>query len=138
MVELTTLLDTSILIGDGGDPSAGVQSGWAVSIVAVGELEAGVLLAHDPGVRAARLRRLSAVIAAAPVLEVDPATAARYGELRAATGRAPTNDLWIAATALAHDLTLVTRDERQAALPLVRSNLITTEPRTLGGWEGRA
>ena len=39
-------------------------------------------------------------------------------------GRAPSNDLWIAATALAHDLELVTRDERQASLPLVRTCLI--------------
>jgi hypothetical protein len=43
--------------------------------------------------------------------------------LKAATGRHPANDLWIAATALAHDLTLVTADERQAALPLVRARL---------------
>lgn len=35
-----------------------------------------------------------------------------------------TNDLWIAATALAHELTLVTADERQAALPLVRTVLL--------------
>jgi tRNA(fMet)-specific endonuclease VapC len=38
--------------------------------------------------------------------------------------RAPSNDLWIAATALAHDVTLVTRDERLAALPLVRARLV--------------
>ncbi len=41
-----------------------------------------------------------------------------------ATGRLPSNDLWIAATALAHDLTLVTADERQAASPLVRTQLL--------------
>jgi tRNA(fMet)-specific endonuclease VapC len=34
------------------------------------------------------------------------------------------SDLWIAATALAHDLTLVTADEHQARLPLVRSELV--------------
>jgi tRNA(fMet)-specific endonuclease VapC len=72
-------------------------------------------------VQAARLRRLSAVLSEAPVLEVDRAVTVCYGELRAATGRLPTNDLWIAATALAHDLTLLTADERQAALPLVRT-----------------
>jgi predicted nucleic acid-binding protein len=33
-------------------------------------------------------------------------------------------DLWIAATALAHDFTLVTANERQAALPLIRSTLV--------------
>jgi predicted nucleic acid-binding protein len=96
-----------------------------VSVVSIGELEAGVLLASDAPVRAARLRRLTAILAEAPTLGVDRAVAARYGELRAATRRLPSNDLWIAATALAHDLTLVTGDERQAALPLVRTRLRT-------------
>jgi hypothetical protein len=41
-----------------------------------------------------------------------------YSELRAASGRQPTNDLWIAATALAYDFTLITGDEGQATLPL--------------------
>lgn len=90
----------------------------------IGELEAGVLLAPDPAARAARLRRVAAVLAEAPALPVDRAVAARYGELRAASGRLPANDLWIAATALAHDLVLVTADERQAALPLVRTSIL--------------
>lgn len=124
MDELTTLVDTSVLIGAGGDPSYHTEGGWAVSAVAVGELDAGVLLAADPAVRAARLRRLTAVLAVAPVLDVDRAVAARFGELRAASRRSATNDLWIAATALAYDLTLITSDERQAALPLVRTALI--------------
>ena len=66
------------------------------------------------------------MLAVAPVLEVDRAVAARFGELRAAR-RGATNDLWIPATALAHDLTLMTSDERQAALPLVRTSLITAD-----------
>lgn len=97
---------------------------WVVSIVTVGELEAGVLLAPDSSTRALRLRRLTAVLAEAPALAVDRTVAARYSELRAATGQSPTNDLWIAATALAHDLTLITADERQAGFPLVRTNLV--------------
>ena len=95
-----------------------------ISSISVGELEAGVLLASGPDVRAARLRRLASIIAEAPVVDVDRSVSARYGELRAASGRGPTNDLWIAATALAHDLALVTGDSRQAALPLVRSVLV--------------
>lgn len=127
MGELTTLVDTSVLIGAGGAPGLQMEGGWAVSAIAVGELHAGVLLAADPAVRAARLRRLTAVLAVAPVLEVDRAVAARFGELRAATRRSATNDLWIAATALAHDLTLMTSDDRQAALPLVRTALIAPD-----------
>jgi predicted nucleic acid-binding protein len=118
---LSTLVDTSVLVGAGVLAGLEVEGGWAVSAVSVGELHAGVLLAHDQLVQAARLRRLSAVLSEAPILEVDRAVTVCYGELRAATGRLPTNDLWIAATALAHDLTLLTADERQAALPLVRT-----------------
>ncbi len=104
-----------------------VDDGWSVSAITVGELEAGVLLARDRAGRAARLRRLTAVLAEAPILRVDREVAARYGELRAQSGRSPSNDLWIAATALAHDLTLITGDQRQSALPLVRTRLVAVE-----------
>jgi predicted nucleic acid-binding protein len=124
MVALTTLVDTSVLIGDKGTADLQMTGGWVVSAIAVGELDAGVLTATDPGVRAARLRRLTAVLATAPVLDVDRAVASRFGELRAATRRPATNDLWIAATALAHDLTLLTSDAGQAALPLVRAEFL--------------
>jgi predicted nucleic acid-binding protein len=124
VVDLSALLDTSVLIGARAPDPDVVQGGWALSAISLGELSAGVLIATDPAVRAARLRRATSVAAEAPVLAIDRAVAARYGELRAASGRKPTNDLWIAATALAHDLTLITRDEGQAALPLVRSVLV--------------
>ncbi len=125
---LTTLVDTSVLIGRAEEilgPAA--DGGWAVSAVAIGELHAGVLLAERSATRAARLRRLTAVLSVALVLAIDGAVAECYGELRGASARSPTNDLWIAATALAHDLTLLTRDEAQAALPLVRTTLIATD-----------
>ncbi len=117
---MTALIDTSVLVG-AGELAEEIGEPWSVSVVTVGELEAGVLLAAEPAVRAQRLRRLAAVLAEAPALPIDRAVAARYGELRATTGRLPSNDLWIAATALAHDLTLITSDERLAALPLVRT-----------------
>jgi toxin FitB len=118
---LTALIDTSILVRG---IATEVDEPWAVSAVSLGELEAGVLLAPDDATRALRLRLLSAILAEAPIIDVDRGVSARYGELRTASGRRPTNDLWIAATALAHDLTLVTADERQAALPLVRVTLV--------------
>jgi predicted nucleic acid-binding protein len=90
--------------------------------VTVGELEAGVLIARQDTIRARRLALLAAVLAEAPALPID--RHARYGELRASAGRRPSNDLWIAATALAHDFTLLTADEQQASLPLVRSVLV--------------
>jgi predicted nucleic acid-binding protein len=124
MGKLTTLFDTSALIGpnDGAGPQ--LDGDCAVSVVAVGELYAGVLLATESATQAARLRRLARVLDAT-VLEIDRSVTARYGELREAAGRHPSNDLWIAATALAHNLTLLTMDEGQAALPLVRTQLLS-------------
>ena len=118
---MTALLDTSVLV-EPAPPR--IDEDWVVSVVTVGEMEAGVLLAGSAALRAARLGRLGAILAEAPIVPIEHAVAARYGELRAATGRQPTNDLWIAATALAHDFTLVTADERLAALPLVRTQLV--------------
>jgi predicted nucleic acid-binding protein len=117
-----SLIDTSVLAG-ARDVGALTES-WAVSVVTVGELEAGILIASDETTRARRVALLAAVLAEAPALPIDRHVAARYGELRAGAGRRPSNDLWIAATALAHDFTLVTADEHQAALPLVRSTLV--------------
>jgi predicted nucleic acid-binding protein len=117
-----SLIDTSVLAG--ARSAGALTDGWAVSVVTVGELEAGILIARDESTRASRVALLAAVLAEAPALPVDRQVAARYGELRASGGRRPSNDLWIAATALAHDFTLITADERQAALPLVRSTLV--------------
>jgi predicted nucleic acid-binding protein len=119
---LGSLIDTSVLVSD--RRFTGPAEEWAVSVVTVGELEAGVLLARSDSVRSRRLGLLAAVLSEAPALPIDRHVAARYGELRASAGRQASNDLWIAATALAHDLTLLTMDERQAALPLVRASLI--------------
>ncbi|HEV2974764.1 MAG TPA: PIN domain-containing protein [Solirubrobacteraceae bacterium] len=117
-----SLIDTSVLAG--AREVGGLTESWAVSVVTVGELEAGVLIARDDATRARRVALLAAVLAEAPALPIDRHIAARYGELRASAGRHPSNDLWIAATALAHDLTLVTADEQQASLPLVRATLL--------------
>jgi predicted nucleic acid-binding protein len=120
---LAELIDTSLLAG--GRAPAELPEEWVVSVVSVGELEAGILRAPAAPVRAARLARLAAVLDEAPVIPIDRAVAVRYGELRAASGRKPTNDLWIAATALAHDFTLLTADRDQARLPLVRVTLVS-------------
>lgn len=118
---MTALVDTSVFVGG---HAAEITEPWTVSTVTIGELEAGLLLAADEITRAQRLRLLAAVLSEAPVIDIDRAVSARYGELRAASGRKPTNDLWIASTALAHDLTLITSDKRQAALPLIRVTVV--------------
>jgi predicted nucleic acid-binding protein len=118
------LFDTSLLAEPTEGRTPRLDGDCAVSVITVGELHAGVLLAVDDATRASRLRRLAAVLDIAAVLDVDRAVTARYGELRAAAGRGPSNDLWIAATALAHDLELVTGDRGQATLPGVRVQLV--------------
>jgi len=124
MGELTSLVDTSVLIGalEIVDPEK--EGTWAVSVVTIGELYAGVVLATQGEAQSTRLKRLAAVLSLVSVLDVDRSVATAYGDLRMLSGRAPANDLWIAATALARELELVTMDEGQAALPLVRTTLI--------------
>ncbi|MBA3747609.1 MAG: type II toxin-antitoxin system VapC family toxin [Solirubrobacterales bacterium] len=121
---LTTLLDTSVLIGATDVVDTAPEGSWAVSVVTIGELYAGVLLAKRDARQRTRLATLADVLAVAPMIEADRATAVAFGDLRKTSGRASSNDLWIAATALAHDLELVTMDEAQAALSLVRTRLI--------------
>ena len=121
---MTALLDTSVLTS-AHLPTEALGEKWAVSVVAIGELETGVVMAGDPIVRAARLRRLTSILDVAVVIPVDRAVSSRYALLRAASARRPTNDLWIAATALAHDLLLVTRDRTQATLPHIRASLVS-------------
>ncbi|HEY1538680.1 MAG TPA: type II toxin-antitoxin system VapC family toxin [Solirubrobacteraceae bacterium] len=120
---LTRLFDTSVLVAATGGPDPELTGDCAVSVVAVGELYAGVLLGDDTD-RPGRLRRLALVLSEATVLEIDRSVTTAYGDLRAVAGRVPSNDLWIAATALAHDLTLLTCDKRQAALALVKTQLV--------------
>jgi len=111
------LLDTSTVIG--GLPAAireQLPELLAVSVMTLGELHAGVLLASDPEARTARLARLGDVQREFAILDVDPRVAQVFGELRARSGRRAVADLLIAATALANGMLLVTRDERQAGL----------------------
>jgi predicted nucleic acid-binding protein len=68
---LTALVDTSVLVGS---LVPEFDEPWVVSVVSVGELQAGVLLARDADVRAQRLRRLSAVLAEAPLVGVEHTT----------------------------------------------------------------
>ena len=121
----TGLLDTSTVIS--GLPPAiadRLPDLLAISVMTLGELHAGVLMAGDPQVRAARLARLGDVQREFAILDVDPHVAQVFGELRARSGRRAVADLLIAATALTHGMVLVTHDERQADLVGDRALLI--------------
>ena len=115
-----SLLDTSVLIGPAPSTAVTLPVSAAISVVSLGELHAGVLLARDDGTREARRQRLDAIRGAFAPLDVDEAVAECYGEVLAvarAEGRtAKATDLLIIATAAAHGRKLHTRDERQAGL----------------------
>lgn len=84
----------------------------AVSIITWGSW-LGVLCASDVGTRARRLDTLRQAEALEP-LPVDADVASRWAALRVALRdagrRMPVNDSWIAATALAHGMPVVTQD----------------------------
>ena len=114
-----SLLDTSVLISDPAVVTF-LPPAAAISVISLGELHAGVLLAGDDSVRNVRRLRLEAIRRAFAPLPVDEPVAEPYGEVLAvarAEGRtAKATDLLIVATAAAHDRELVTLDERQASL----------------------
>ena len=84
-----------------------------VSVITLGELRAGVLAAADTATRSQRLETVSSLAAIQP-LPIDEAVAAQWAQLGVRlheTGRRiNVNDLWIAATALVHDLPVLTQD----------------------------
>ncbi len=95
----------------------------AVSVITVGELRAGVLAAQDLETRDRRLATLTAVLALSPV-PVDDDVAAAWARLRVALRdrgrRMAVNDSWIAATAIALDIPLVTQDDDHRDVPGLR------------------
>ena len=86
----------------------------AVSVITIGELRAGVLAATDAVVRDRRLDTLTAALSLEPIpidVEVANAWARLRLALRDADLRMPVNDSWIAATAMALDVPIVTQDD---------------------------
>jgi len=116
------LLDTSVFIAvESGRPmNLGMLPDQSVICpVTIGELQAGVLITADVDVRAQRLATLDST-ADIEVLAIDAQVAAEWARLRvhlAATGRrVNVNDLWVAATAAANGLPVVTQDDDFAPL----------------------
>jgi predicted nucleic acid-binding protein len=115
-----SLLDTSVLIPDHETGPLDLPETAAISVVTLGELRAGVLIARSETIRAERQRRLLAVRAAFAPLPVDEAVAERYGDVlavaRSQRRAAKATDLLIIATAAATARELYTRDAAQAHL----------------------
>ncbi|MDO9145127.1 type II toxin-antitoxin system VapC family toxin [Rhodoferax sp.] len=119
---MTYLLDTNIVSYFLRDASATLSQRildsspdtLAISIISAGELRYG-LSKLPPSRRATELaQRLSAVFTAISVLPLPAEAAPHYGRTRAQLEAAGTpignNDLWIAAHALAKNMTLVTNN----------------------------
>lgn len=92
----------------------------AVSIITIGELRAGVLSAADVTVRDRRLSTLMRALELQPV-PIDEAVADAWAHLRVLLRdrelRMPVNDSWIAATALALGVPIVTQDADYVKVP---------------------
>jgi len=111
------LLDTSIVIALFAEDTSveehlkEAEEVFIPSIV-LGELYFGV---RKSGRIRQNLRRIDELAISSAVLACDLGTAREYGEIKGALqekGRPiPENDIWIAAIARQHGLTLVTRDE---------------------------
>jgi predicted nucleic acid-binding protein len=116
-VEPVGLLDTSVFIASESGRSLSSErlpARSAISVVTVGELRWGVLMAADDDTRSRRIDTLARASRLNP-LPVDEQVAATWALLRQRlktnATRMEINDSWIAATAMARGWPVVTQDE---------------------------
>jgi tRNA(fMet)-specific endonuclease VapC len=113
------LLDSSILIAlerNGKSLASRVAGreaeGMFLSVISASELLHGVHRATTAEIRAKRLAFVEAILKAIPILEIDLATARSHAQLWSQLVQKGemigVHDSWLAATCLAHGLTLVT------------------------------
>jgi predicted nucleic acid-binding protein len=118
------LLDTSVFIADERGRALAADrlpEAAAISVVTLAELELGVHMADREHTRARRLRTLGSARATYAALPIDEDVASAFAELVAAArrvGRRPkVQDVWIAATARAHEVAVYTQDADFDGLP---------------------
>ena len=116
------LADTSLFIAlEQGRPlGASIPARIAVSVITVGELRLGLLTARDGTTRARRLATLLMAERLRP-LTVDSQVAHVWAvlrlELRDQGKGMPLNDSWIAATAIAADIPVISQDDDYNGTP---------------------
>lgn len=116
------LIDTSVFIATerGQELGSVLPESVLVSVISVGELIAGVLAAADPTARAARLETLR-LAESFDAVDVDHDVASAWARLRVELQirgrRMPVNDSWIAATAMALRIPVVTLDDDYVEVP---------------------
>lgn len=111
------LLDTSVFIArESGRPLAELPEQVAVSVVTIGELQLGVLMAGDDATRSRRADTLALARAADPIT-ISEAVMVEWARLVADCRSAGVQrmvklaDALIAATAIEHGLPIVTQDD---------------------------
>lgn len=121
---MAVLIDASILIESergrldlAKEVAAREDDDFLLSVVTASELLHGVHRATEANVRNTRSAFVEAVLERFPVLPVDLGTARAHArlsaELAAAGQRTGAHDLWLAATCLAHGLSIVTANVRE-------------------------
>jgi predicted nucleic acid-binding protein len=119
---MSVLIDTSVLIGWENDrfDKDKMPASVSISVITVAELRLGVLTAVSLDARARRMATLRLVESLEP-LPVDDRVADAWAELvaglRAAGRKAPVNDSWIAATAIARGMAVATQDDDYDGMP---------------------
>jgi predicted nucleic acid-binding protein len=123
------LLDTSVFVArEVGRPLAELPEKVAVSVVTIGELQLGVLLAGDAATRARRADTLALARNADPI-PASEAIIVEWARLVAACRsagiqrRVKLTDALIAATAIEHGLPVVTQNDDYAQLARAYSAL---------------
>jgi len=113
---LRGLLDTSVFVAIERDTdlrSEAMPLTGAASVVTKAELRAGIFAADDIETRDRRIKTLE-LVTRIPLLPVDDEVSNAWAQMRAylaASGRrVKANDMWIAATAAAHEIPVVTQD----------------------------
>ncbi len=117
------IVDTSVFVAweSGRKINRGrIPERVGVSMITIGELQAGVLVAADPAARRRRLQSLLVAMELDPV-PIDHRVAEAWAHLFVVLGRMPkrmpVNDSWIAATAIALGVPVVTQDRDYADVP---------------------
>jgi predicted nucleic acid-binding protein len=122
----SAIADTSVFVAreaGGGILTEAMPDRLAVSVITIGELRAGVLIARDLETRDRRLDTLMTALSLDPV-PVDDRVAEAWARLRVALAEAQlkmsVNDSWIAATAMALGVPVVTQDDDYVELPALQ------------------
>lgn len=119
------LVDTSVFIArESGRPleADSFPDEIGVSVITIGELRAGVLAAADVEIRDRRLATLTEALVL-EAIPIDIGVAESWARLRLllrdSEQRLPVNDSWIAATALALGVPIVTQDDDYVDIPVL-------------------